>query len=254
MIVGAGLSGIGAAAQLVRGRPGTSYAILESRAVSGGTWDLFRYPGIRSDSDMFTLGYNFKPWVDDRALADGPSILQYVRDTAQEYAVEENIRYQHRVVHADWDSATARWTVTSQTPDGERQVTADFLWNCSGYYDYDEGFTPTFAGRGDFAGEVLHPQHWPEDFEAAGKRIVVVGSGRHRGHARPALAARGAQVTMLQRSPTYVLSSRPSTRSRTSCASGCRRARRTTSPGGRTSGSRPRSISSRSASRGRCAS
>ena len=211
LIVGAGLSGIGAAAHLVRGRPGTSYAIVESREASGGTWDLFRYPGVRSDSDMYTLGYRFKPWVDDRALADGESILSYVRETAREYGIDEHIRYQHKVVHAAWDSATRRWTVTAETPEGTREITADFLWNCSGYYNYDEGFTPVFAGRDDFAGEILHPQHWPADFspvheDGRPKRVVVIGSGATAVTLVPALAREGAQVTMLQRSPTYVLS------------------------------------------------
>ncbi|MEO5851722.1 MAG: NAD(P)/FAD-dependent oxidoreductase [Nocardioides sp.] len=207
LIVGAGLSGIGAAAQLTREHPARSYAVLESREVSGGTWDLFRYPGVRSDSDMFTLGYRFKPWRGDKALADGPSILDYVRETAREYAVDEHIVYGHRVVAADWDSATARWTVTARTADGDVTVTAQVLWSCSGYYDYDQGFTPVLPGLDGFGGRVVHPQHWPEDLDTTGRRVVVVGSGATAVTLVPALAQAGAaHVTMLQRSPTYVLS------------------------------------------------
>lgn len=203
LIIGAGLSGIGASAHLVRKRPQASYAILEMRAASGGTWDLFRYPGVRSDSDMYTLGYRFKPWIGDKALADGQTILDYVRETAREHGIDEHIRYQHKVVNADWDSESRRWTVTC---DNGAQVSADFLWNCSGYYDYDSGYTPELPGMAEFAGQVIHPQHWPEDFEAEGKRIVVIGSGATAVTLVPALAKQGAQVVMLQRSPTYILS------------------------------------------------
>lgn len=207
LIVGAGLSGIGAAAHLVRGRPQTTYAILESREASGGTWDLFRYPGVRSDSDMHTLGYRFKPWIGDKALADGPAILEYVRETAREHGVDDHVRYRHRVVRAAWDSGAGRWTVTAETPDGERTMTATFLWNCTGYYDYDRGYTPEFVGRDDFTGRILHPQHWPEDFDPQGAKVVVVGSGATAVTLVPALARAGAaSVTMLQRSPTYILS------------------------------------------------
>ena len=211
LIIGAGLSGIGAAAHLVKDLPGTSYAILERRGASGGTWDLFRYPGVRSDSDMQTLGYRFRPWRGEVSLAAGESILDYVRDTAREYGVDEHIRYGHRVVSAAWDSATARWTVTAEVdgPGGRetRTITADFLWACSGYYDYDEGYTPELAGRERFRGDVVHPQHWPEDLDYAGKRVVVIGSGATAVTLVPAMAAGGAShVTMLQRSPTYVIS------------------------------------------------
>lgn len=206
LIVGAGLSGVGAAAHLAKDLPGVSYAVLERRAASGGTWDLFRYPGVRSDSDMFTLGYRFRPWRGEQALADGASILQYVRDTAAEYGVDERIRYGHHVVGAAWDSATARWTVTSVVDGEERQVTADFLWSCSGYYDYDRGHRPHLEGEECFAGTLVHPQHWPEDLDTTGRRVVVIGSGATAVTLVPALADAGAaHVTMLQRSPTYVL-------------------------------------------------
>ncbi|MCD6639109.1 MAG: NAD(P)/FAD-dependent oxidoreductase, partial [Nocardioides sp.] len=207
LIIGAGLSGIGAAAHLARDLPHRSYAILERRAVSGGTWDLFRYPGIRSDSDMYTLGYRFKPWQGHKALADGQSILDYVRETARENGVDQHIRYGHHVVRADWDSATARWTVTSLVDGEERQVTASFLWACSGYYDYDRGYTPHFEGRERFRGPVVHPQAWPEDLDYQGKKVVVIGSGATAVTLVPAMADSGAgHVTMLQRSPTYILS------------------------------------------------
>lgn len=207
LIVGAGLSGIGAAAHLVSDLPHRTYAILERRPVSGGTWDLFRYPGVRSDSDMYTLGYRFKPWRGEKSLADGGSILDYVRETAQEYGIEDHIRYNHEVVAADWDSTTARWTVTARVGGEERRLTASFLWACSGYYDYDEGYTPHFEGRERFRGEIVHPQAWPEDLSYADKKVVVIGSGATAVTLVPALADSGAEhVTMLQRSPTYILS------------------------------------------------
>jgi monooxygenase len=207
LIIGAGLSGIGAAAHLAQHLPHRSYAILERRAVSGGTWDLFRYPGIRSDSDMYTLGYRFKPWQGDKALADGQSILDYVRETAREHGVDSHIRYGHHVKHASWDSETARWTVTSLVDGEERAVTASFLWACSGYYDYDQGYTPHFEGRERFRGQIVHPQAWPEDLDYQGKKVVVIGSGATAVTLVPAMAESGAgHVTMLQRSPTYILS------------------------------------------------
>ena len=207
LIIGAGLSGIGAAARLVQEHPQRSYAVLEARAASGGTWDLFRYPGVRSDSDMFTMGYRFRPWRSNQALADGPSILDYVRATAREYGVDRRTRFQHRVTAAAWDSATARWTVTAQTPEGPVVMSADFLWSCSGYYDYDEPYRPELPGLEEFAGTVVHPQHWPDDLDTTGRRVVVIGSGATAMTLVPALADAGAgQVTMLQRSPTYVLS------------------------------------------------
>lgn len=204
LIIGAGLSGIGAAARLTIDRPGTSYLILERRDTIGGTWDLFRYPGVRSDSDMFTLGYRFKPWRGDKALADGPSIKAYVEETARDHGVGEHIRFGQHVTRAEWSSANTRWTVT--TASGDR-FTARFLWSCAGYYDYDRGYTPDFPGIEDFAGEVIHPQHWPDDFDPDGRRIVVIGSGATAVTLVPALVEAGAgHVTMLQRSPSYILS------------------------------------------------
>ena len=207
LIIGAGLSGIGAAAQLTREHPGKSYAVLERRAASGGTWDLFRYPGIRSDSDMFTLGYRFKPWKGEKALADGPSILAYVRETAREYGIDRRIRYQHEAVAASWDSETALWTVTVAHDGGTSQLTCRFLWATTGYYDYEQGYRPQFPGEEQYGGTLIHPQHWPEDLDYRGKRIVVIGSGATAVTLVPALAESGAgHVTMLQRSPTYILS------------------------------------------------
>ena len=208
LIVGAGLSGIGAACHLQEDCPGKTYAILESRGAIGGTWDLFRYPGIRSDSDMFTLGYAFRPWTDSKSIADGAAIRHYIEDTAREYGVEEQIRFHHQVVSADWSSADARWTVTARRSDtGETvQLTCSWLSACSGYYRYDEGFRPSFEGEEQFAGEIIHPQHWPEDFDATGKRIVVIGSGATAVTLVPSLAPDAEHVTMLQRTPSYVLS------------------------------------------------
>ena len=206
LIVGAGLSGIGAACHLAVDAPGRSYAILEARESSGGTWDLFRYPGVRSDSDMYTLGYRFRPWQGDKALADGPSILRYVRETAAEYGVDEHVRYGHSVRRADWSSTDRRWTVTAEHEGAEVALTCDVLWACTGYYDYDEGYTPVIAGLEDYEGRVVHPQHWPDDLDLADQRVVVIGSGATAMTLVPAIAAETAHVTMLQRSPTYVLS------------------------------------------------
>jgi cation diffusion facilitator CzcD-associated flavoprotein CzcO len=208
LIVGAGLSGIGAAHHLQERCPGKSYAIFEAREEIGGTWDLFRYPGIRSDSDMHTLGYRFRPWTEAKSIADGPSILRYVRDTAREGGIEPHIRFRHKVVAAAWSSEDARWTITAERGDtGETAtVSCGFLFVNSGYYRYDEGFTPEFPGIGDFQGEVIHPQHWPEELDYAGKRVVVIGSGATAMTLVPAMAERAAKVTMLQRSPTYVMS------------------------------------------------
>jgi cation diffusion facilitator CzcD-associated flavoprotein CzcO len=207
LIVGAGLSGIGAACHLQTDCPGKSYAILEGRERSGGTWDLFQYPGIRSDSDMFTLGYSFKPWTEAKAIADGPSILGYIRETAREHGVEQHIRYSRRVVRADWSSADARWTVEVQrTDNGEtEQLTCGFLFGCTGYYRYDEGYTPEFAGIERFRGEIVHPQHWPEQLDYTDKRVVVIGSGATAVTLVPSMAEQAAHVTMLQRSPTYIV-------------------------------------------------
>jgi monooxygenase len=208
IIVGAGLSGIGAACHLTQRRPGSSFLVLEGREASGGTWDLFRYPGIRSDSDMFTLGYRFRPWTDAKSIAEGPSILRYVRETAKEYGVDERIRYGLKVVRAAWSSQDATWTVDAvRTDTGETvRLTCGFLWACSGYYRYDEGYTPDFKGVESFAGELVHPQQWPEDLDYAGKRVVVIGSGATAVTLVPAMASEAKQVTMLQRSPTYIVS------------------------------------------------
>jgi cation diffusion facilitator CzcD-associated flavoprotein CzcO len=208
LIVGAGLSGIGAAHHLQERCPGKSYAILEARDDLGGTWDLFRYPGIRSDSDMHTLGYRFRPWTEAKSIADGPSILRYVRQTARDAGIDAKIRLHHRVVSAEWSSDDARWTVEAARSDtGETvRLTCGFLFVCSGYYRYDEGYSPEFPGIERFAGRVVHPQHWPDDLEFAGKRVVVIGSGAAAMTLVPALAETAAQVTMLQRSPTYVVS------------------------------------------------
>ncbi|HTR89966.1 MAG TPA: NAD(P)/FAD-dependent oxidoreductase [Solirubrobacteraceae bacterium] len=208
LIVGAGLSGIGAACHLQARCPSKSYAILEAREAIGGTWDLFRYPGIRSDSDMYTLGYSFRPWRQDRSIADGASIRDYVRDTAREHDVERHIRFGQRVVRAEFSSEEARWSVEAERADtGERvSIGASFLLMCSGYYRYDEGYSPQFAGIERFQGEVVHPQHWPEELDYAGRRVVVIGSGATAVTLVPAMAQRAAHVTMLQRSPSYVLS------------------------------------------------
>ncbi|MGY1771226.1 flavin-containing monooxygenase [Blastococcus sp. SYSU D00813] len=208
LIVGAGLSGIGAACHLEDERPGTTYAVLESREAMGGTWDLFRYPGIRSDSDMFTLGYSFRPWTDPQAIADGPSIRRYIQETAREYGVDSKIRYRHKVLSAEWSSDDALWTVTAERTDTGEQVafTCSWLSVCSGYYRYDEGFSPRFEGAETFRGQVVHPQHWPEDLDVTGKRVVVIGSGATAVTLVPSLAPQAAHVTMLQRTPTYVVS------------------------------------------------
>jgi monooxygenase len=208
LIVGAGLSGIGAACQLRERCPQKTFAILEAREAIGGTWDLFRYPGIRSDSDMFTLGYRFRPWDAAEAIADGPSIRTYIRETARDYDVDSQIRFRHRVVGADFSTEEARWVVHAERTDTGETVrfTCDFLYGCTGYYRYDEGFTPAFEGRERFAGEIVHPQHWPEDLDYDGKRVVVIGSGATAVTLVPAMARRAGHVTMLQRSPSYIVS------------------------------------------------
>jgi cation diffusion facilitator CzcD-associated flavoprotein CzcO len=208
LIVGAGLSGIGAACHLQSDSPQKSYAILEARQSIGGTWDLFRYPGIRSDSDMYTLGYSFRPWEQAKSIADGASILDYVRQTARDHDVERHIRFGHRAVRAEWSSVDARWTVEASREDtGETvRMTCGFLFMCSGYYRYDEGHTPEFAGADSFTGQIVHPQHWHESVQHAGKRVVVIGSGATAVTLVPALAETAEHVTMLQRSPSYVVS------------------------------------------------
>jgi cation diffusion facilitator CzcD-associated flavoprotein CzcO len=206
LIVGAGLSGIGAACHLQRECPGRSYAILEARDAIGGTWDLFRYPGVRSDSDMFTLGYAFRPWTHAKAIADGGSILDYIRATAREHGVDQQVRFGHRVVRAEWSTPEARWTVEVETRGETIVFTCGFLFVCSGYYRYDEGYTPAFPGIEDFAGQVVHPQRWPADLDHSDRRVVVIGSGATAVTLVPAMAQTAAHVTMLQRSPSYVLS------------------------------------------------
>ncbi|MGI8505547.1 MAG: flavin-containing monooxygenase [Solirubrobacteraceae bacterium] len=207
LIVGAGLSGIGAACHLQRRCPDRTYAILEARERIGGTWDLFRYPGVRSDSDMHTLGYSFRPWKQAEAIADGASILSYVRDTAHDHGVQDKIRLGHRVLAAAWSSAQARWDVTAQRTDTGETVhfSAGFLLMCSGYYNYEQGYTPDFPGADRFAGQFVHPQHWPQDLDYAGKRVVVIGSGATAVTLVPSMARSAAHVTMLQRSLSYVI-------------------------------------------------
>jgi len=208
LVVGAGLSGIGAGAYLESKCPWASYAVFEARDAIGGTWDLFRYPGIRSDSDMYTLGYSFRPWDGEKAIADGASILQYIKDTATETGVDKHIRFNHRIVRADWSTDEALWHVTAERTDiGETvEITAGFIFSCSGYYRYDHGYLPDFEGMDRFEGTIVHPQAWPEDLDYAGKRVVVIGSGATAVTLIPSMADTAAHVTMLQRSPTYIVS------------------------------------------------
>lgn len=205
VVVGAGLSGIAAAHHLQAGCPGRTYVVLEGRDAIGGTWDLFRYPGVRSDSDMFTLGYSFRPWASDAAIAPGPAIRDYIRDTARAHGIDRHIRYGHRVTAAAWDSRQARWTVQVRAGDAALRFSCRFLFFCSGYYDYAQGYQPQWAGREQYAGRVVHPQHWPEDLSVAGRRVVVIGSGATAVTLVPELAREAAHVTMLQRSPTYIV-------------------------------------------------
>src|SRR6516162_5882861 len=205
LIIGAGLSGIAAGYHLQTKCPAKRFVILEGREAIGGTWDLFRYPGIRSDSDMFTLGYSFKPWTEPKAIADGPRILNYVRETATENGIDKKIRFGHRVKRASWSTPDARWTVEAERFSGEGVTeivtfTCNFLFSCAGYYRYEEGYLPDFAGR------IVHPQKWPEDLDYTGKRVVVIGSGATAVTLVPEMAKTAAHVTMLQRSPTYVVS------------------------------------------------
>ena len=202
LIVGAGLSGIGAAVHLQQNCPNETYAILEGRDAIGGTWDLFRYPGIRSDSDMYTLGYRFKPWKSAKAIADGPSIRSYIRETATEHGINQHIRFGHKVTNAAWDSEAARWTVTTN----QSTLTCRFLYMCSGYYNYGQGHRPTWEGEAEFKGQIIHPQFWPESLDYKGKRVVVIGSGATAVTLVPAMANTAAHVTMLQRSPTWMVS------------------------------------------------
>lgn len=208
IIIGAGLSGIGAACHLKKDCPQKTFAILEGRDAMGGTWDLFRYPGIRSDSDMYTLGYNFKPWTQANGIADGKDIREYIRQTAEENNINPHIRYGSRVTNANWDSETGIWqlTVNDSNSTAPKHYVCNFLLCCTGYYNYDQGYTPDFPGIKDFAGPVIHPQQWPENLDYRGKKVVVIGSGATAVTLVPAMAAKAGHVTMLQRSPTYVMS------------------------------------------------
>jgi cation diffusion facilitator CzcD-associated flavoprotein CzcO len=206
VVVGAGISGIGAAYHLQTMSPDRTYTILEGRADIGGTWDLFRYPGVRSDSDMHTLGYSFKPWTHEKSIADGPSIMAYLRDTVREYGIDRHIRFGHLVRSASWDSSKARWTVQAEHDGRPVEMSCSFLFMCSGYYSYRKGHTPEFAGIDSYEGRVVHPQQWPDDLDVTGKRVLVIGSGATAMTVVPAVAATAAHVTMLQRSPTYVVS------------------------------------------------
>ena len=205
VIVGAGISGIGAACHLQRSCPNKTFAILESRKQIGGTWDLFKYPGIRSDSDMHTLGFNFKPWTAAKSIADGPSIKSYLHETIAEHDLEPHIQLEQKVQRAEWSSQDARWVVTTLHNDELQQISCNFLMMCSGYYNYDTPYTPEFKGQADFTGTIIHPQHWPKDFDYSGKDVVVIGSGATAMTLVPAMADTAASVTMLQRSPTYVV-------------------------------------------------
>ena len=210
LIVGAGFSGIGAGYRLQTECPGKTYAILESRNAMGGTWDLFRYPGIRSDSDMYTLGFAFRPWREKKSIAGGASIVNYIRETASEYGIDQKIRYGHTVTRASWSSPHAEWTVDATGPEGKPlRFTCNFLYMCSGYYDYAQGYLPGWPQMDRYRGRIVHPQHWPEDLDVAGQRIVVIGSGATAVTLVPALARTAAHVTMLQRSPSYIVA-RPS--------------------------------------------
>lgn len=207
LIIGAGLSGVGAAWHLQNLCPDRTYAILESRGAMGGTWDLFRYPGVRSDSDMYTLGYRFRPWREAKAIADGPSIKSYIEETARDHGIDGQIRYNHRVVRAEWSSAEARWTVEAEHDGAAVRFTCGFLYTCTGYYDYEAGYTPEYPGVEKFGGRFVHPQRWPEDLDYSGKRVVVIGSGATAVTLVPAMsmgAGAASHVTMLQRSPTYI--------------------------------------------------
>jgi monooxygenase len=206
VIVGAGISGVGAACHLSDAFPGKSYTILEGRAAIGGTWDLFRYPGIRSDSDMYTLGYKFEPWKDKKSIADGDTIRHYVEEVAHKHGVDRKIRFGHQVKRASWSSDDARWTLEVERGDETLRFTCNFFWVCAGYYSYAEGYVPELAGIGDYKGRIVYPQFWPEDLDYEDKRVIVIGSGATAMTIVPEMAKKAALVTMLQRSPTYVAS------------------------------------------------
>ncbi|MFZ3034760.1 MAG: NAD(P)/FAD-dependent oxidoreductase [Parvibaculum sp.] len=208
LVVGAGISGIGAGYHLGANCPDKTYAILEGRPQMGGTWDLFRYPGIRSDSDMYTLGYSFKPWTEAKAIADGPAILNYLHETAKEFDIERHIRYRHQVKSAAWSTEDAAWTVDVEVGEDKKivQMTCNFLFMCSGYYSYKGGYSPDFPGEDKFQGRIVHPQKWADDIDYKNKRVIVIGSGATAVTLVPEMAKDAAHVTMLQRSPTYVVS------------------------------------------------
>jgi len=208
IIMGAGLSGIGAGVHLARDCPAHSFAILEAREAMGGTWDLFRYPGVRSDSDMYTLGYDFRPWTDAKSIADGETILNYIQEVSREHGIEQHIRYAHRIKSASWSSTEAQWTLQIAQGPGQcpTQLSCNFFFICGGYYNYEHGYTPDFAGLENFKGQIVHPQKWSPDIATAGKKAVVIGSGATAVTLVPALAQSAAHVTMLQRSPTYIMS------------------------------------------------
>ena len=208
VVVGAGISGIGAAYNLQKTCPTKSFTIFEARENIGGTWDLFKYPGIRSDSDMHTMGFRFKPWTDPKTIADGPSILKYLDEAVKENDLEEKIQFMKKVVSAKWSSTNANWTLTVRNTNNslEETVTCKILYLCGGYYNYDNGYLPEFKGYEDFEGEIIHPQHWPEDLNYEGKKVVVIGSGATAVTIVPAMADRVSHITMLQRSPTYYMS------------------------------------------------
>ena len=206
VIIGAGISGIGAAYRITERNPGTSYVILERRARIGGTWDLFRYPGVRSDSSIFTLCLPYEPWTQRERVADGDEIRDYLTDTARKHGIDDHIRFNNHVVAADWDSATDTWTITADEDGTRRTYRSRFVFFGSGYYNYDDGYTPDFPGAETFAGTLVHPQHWPEELDYAGKKVVVIGSGATAMSLVPALAEEAGQVTLLQRTPTYLIS------------------------------------------------
>lgn len=206
LIIGAGLSGISAGYHLQTHCPNRTYAILEAREAIGGTWDLFRYPGIRSDSDMYTLGYHFQPWTNPQDIADGASILSYIQDTAVAHGIDQKIHFNHRVTTARWSSTNPKWHLTMQTNTGKKNLTCQFLFACSGYYDYKTGHTPTWLHMDQFQGDIIHPQHWPQNLDYTDKKIIVIGSGATAVTLVPALSQKASHVTMLQRSPTYIVS------------------------------------------------
>src|SRR5919205_1314498 len=205
LIVGGGISGIGAAYHLKTNLPGKTFAVLEGRDAVGGTWDLFRYPGIRSDSDLHTFGYEFKPWTSENSIAEGHEIAAYLREAVEEHGIAPHIRFGHKVLGADWSSDDARWTVRVERGGEEVELTCRWLFSATGYYDYAGGFRPRFEGEQDFAGQIVHPQQWPEDLDYAGKRVVVIGSGATAVTLIPAMADETAHITMLQRSPGYIV-------------------------------------------------